>query len=157
MAILVLVLTILSQFMDTRATITLTSSVDGRQAACPEEVVTYTCTVTQAASITWNAAPVLMDSSVSFLSTSLSGEQQLSCSDISSSIECADLDYQAILTSVGTVDMNGAADLTSTFRFTARAELNGTVVQCSAVNVPNAPPESQVLNVAGEIWLLSVS
>ena len=139
------------------ATITLTSSVDARQAACPEEVMTYTCTVTQAASITWTAAPVLVGTSVRFRSISPSDEWQLSCSDTSSPVQCADLDYQATLTSVGIVDMIGAADLMSTFRFTARAELNGTVVQCSTVNVPNAPPDSQVLNVAGELWLPSVS
>jgi len=86
-----------------------------------------------------------MDSSGSFLSTSPSGELQLSCSDASSSIQCTDLDYQATLTSVGTVDMIGAADRISTFRFTARAELSGTV------DVPNAPPGSQVLSVAGEM------
>jgi len=38
------------------ATITLTSNVDGRQAACPGEVVTYTCTMIQGAVITWTAA-----------------------------------------------------------------------------------------------------
>jgi len=124
--------------------------MDGRQAACPGEVVIYTCIVTQAASITWTAAPVLVGISVRFRSTSPTDERQLSCSDSSSPVLCANLDYQATLTRIGTVDMIGAADLTSTFRFTARAELNGTVVQCSAVNIPNAPPDSLVLNVAGE-------
>jgi len=130
--------------------------VDGRQAACPGEVVTYTCNVTQAASVTWTAAPVLVGIVVRFRSNSPSDERQLSCNATSSPVQCTDLDYQATLTSVGTVDMNGAADLTSTFRFTAIAELNGTVVQCNAVNVPNAPPERQVLNVIGEFWLRRV-
>jgi len=129
--------------------------VDGRQVACPGEVVTYTCTATQAASVTWTAAPFLVGTAVRFRSTSPSDERQLGCSDTSSPVQCAGLDYQATLTSVGTF-VGGVADLTSTFRFTARAELNGTVVQCSAVNVPNAPPESQVLNVVGEFFLLSM-
>ena len=76
-------------------------------------------------------------------------EWQLSCSDTSSPILCTDLDYQATLTSVGTVDMNGAADLTSTFRFTATAELNGTVVQCSAVTATTTPPATQTLITVG--------
>jgi len=105
MAILVLFLTILSQFMDTRATVTLTSNVDGRQAACPREVVTYTCTVIQGAVITWTAAPVLVGTVVRFRSTSPPDEWQLSCGDTSSPVQCTDLDYQATLTSVDTLDM----------------------------------------------------
>jgi len=139
------------------ATITLTSSVDGRQASCPGEVVTYTCTVIQGASVTWTAAPVLMDpTAVVFVSTSPSDERQLGCSDASSPVQCGDLDYQATLTSVGTVDMNGAADLTSTFRFTAKAELNGTVVECSAVTTTTTQPATQTLNIVGVFWLPSV-
>ena len=129
--------------------------MDGRQAACPGEVVTYTCTVTQGGSITWTAAPVLVGIAVRFLTTEPSGSS-LSCSDPSSPVQCADLDYQATITSVGTLDMNGLADLTSTFRFTARAEINGTVVQCSAVTATSTPSGTQTVNVAGEFWLSSV-
>jgi len=138
------------------AVITLTSTVDGRQAVCPGEVVTYTCNVTKATIVTWTAAPVLVGTDVRFRSNSPSDEQQLSCTDTSSPVQCADLDYQATLTSVGTVDMIGAADLTSTLRFTARAELNGTVVECSAVTATTTPPATQTLNVVGEFWLLSM-
>jgi len=129
--------------------------VDGRQAACPGEVVTYTCTVTQGGSITWTAAPVLVGIAVRFLTTEPSGSS-LSCSDPSSPVQCVDLDYQATITSVGTLDMNGLADLTSTFMFTARAEINGTVVQCSAVTATSTQSGTQTVNVAGEFWLLSV-
>jgi len=131
------------------ATVTLTSNVDGRQAACPGEVVTYTCTVIQGAVITWTAAPVLVGTVVRFRSTSPPDEWQLSCSDTSSPVPCTDLDYQATLTSVGTLDMNGAANLTSTFRLTATAELNGTVVQCSAVTATTTPPATQTLVTVG--------
>jgi len=131
--------------------------VNGRQAARPEEVVTYSCTVIQGASVTWTAAPVLVDpTEVVFVSTTPSDERQLSCSDTSSPVQCADLDYQATLTSVGTVDMNGAADLTSTFRFTARAELNRTVVGCSAVTATTTQPATQTLNIVDVFWLPSV-
>ena len=129
--------------------------MDGRQAACPGEVVTYTCTVTQGGAITWTAAPVLVGTAVRFLTTDPSGSRR-SCSDISSPVQCADLDYQATLTSVGTVDMNGAADLTSTFRFTARAEFNGTVVECSAVTATTTQPATQTLNIVGVFCLPSV-
>ena len=43
------------------ATVTLTSTLNGRQAACPGEEVTYTCSVIQGFSIGWTAAPVLVD------------------------------------------------------------------------------------------------
>ena len=129
--------------------------MDGRQAACPGEVVTYTCTVTQGGSITWTAAPVLVGIAVRFLTTEPSGSSR-SCSDPSSPVQCANLDYQANIASVGTLDMNGLADLTSTFRFTARAEINGTVVQCSAVTATSTPSATQTLNVAGVFWLPSV-
>ena len=129
------------------ATIALTSTVDGRQAACPGEVVTYTCIVTQGGAITWTAAPVLVGTAVRFLTTESSGSS-LSCSDPSPPVQCAELDYQATITSVGTLDVNGLADLTSTFMFTAKAEINGTVVQCSAVTATSTPSATQALNVA---------
>ena len=126
--------------------------MDGRQTACPGEVVTYTCTVTQGGAITWTAAPVLVGTAVRFLTIDPSGSSR-SCVDPSSPVQCADLDYQATITSVGTLDMNGLADLTSTFRFTARAEINGTVVQCSAVTATSTLSVTQTVNVAGEFWL----
>ena len=129
--------------------------MDGRQAACPGEVVTYTCTVTQGAAVTWTAAPVLLGTAVRFLSIDPSGSSR-SCSDPSSPVQCADLDYQATITSVGTLDMNALADLTSTFMFTARAELNGTVVQCSALTATSTPSAIQTLNSVGTFWCPSM-
>ena len=67
-------------------------------------------------------------------------------------MQCAGFDFVATLTNVGTIDMNGAADLTSTFRFTARAGLNGTVVQCSGTTSPSTPSESLNFTVAGECY-----
>ena len=126
--------------------------MDGRQGACPGEVVTYTCTVIQGGSITWTVASVLVDTSVRFLATSPPDERQLSCSDSTSTVQCADLDYLANLTSVGTLDMNGLADMTSTFRFTARAAFNGRMVNCTGTTAAIIPPTAnQVLNVIGEL------
>ena len=128
------------------ATITLTSNVDGRR-ACPGEVVTYTCTVIQGGAITWTAAPVLVDQTAVVFLAATPSDNSRSCP--SATVQCADLDYQAAFTNVGPL-MNGAADMTSTFRFTARAELNGTTVQCSAVTATATPSTTQTLNVAGE-------
>ena len=53
-------------------TVTLTSSVeqDGRQAACPGEVVTFTCMVTEATRLRWIAEPFIPQSSpIDFAST----------------------------------------------------------------------------------------
>ena len=129
------------------ATITLTSTLDGRQAACPEEEVTYTCSVTQAFLIGWTAAPFLVDNAlVQFAPTD---SRMLGCSN-SSAIQCDDFDFLATLTSVGVVSMNGAADMTTTFRFTARAELDGTVVECSGTTSSPTPSESNIFTVAGK-------
>ena len=57
-------------------------------------------------------------------------------------VQCTDINFRAELTSVGTLDVNNLADLTSTFRFTATAELNGTVVECSGVTVATVLPSA---------------
>ena len=131
------------------ATVTLTSTLVGRQTACPGEVVTYTCNVTLGFDIGWTVPPVLMDTTlVVFIPTN---PKVLRCSDFSA-IQCADLDFQANLTAVGTV-VNGAADMTSTFRFTARAWLNETLVECSGLT-SSLTTSSQTFKVAGKLYIL---
>ena len=130
------------------ATVTLTSTLDGRQAACPGEVVTYTCNVNQGFVLGWTAVPVLVDAT--FVAFRPSDSMMLGCDNVSSPVQCNEFDFQAILTNVGTVDMNGAADMTSTFRFTARAGLNGSVVECSGTTSPPTPSESHTFTVAGK-------
>lgn len=128
------------------ATATLTSTVDGRGTACPGEVVTYTCNVTLGFDIGWTVPPVLVDTAlVVFIPAN---PKVLRCSDFSA-IQCADLDFQANLTVVGAV-VNGAADMTSTFRFTARAGLNGTVVECSGLT-SSLTTSNHTLTVAGKL------
>ena len=108
--------------------------------------MTYTCNVNQGFVLGWTAAPVLVDATlVQFTPTD---PRMLGCSNVSS-IQCDDFDFQATLTSVGTVSMN-AADMTSTFRFTARAGLNGTVVECTGTSSSRAPPESLNFTVVGK-------
>ena len=129
------------------ATITLSSTLDGRQAACPGEVVTYTCTVTQGFLIGWTAAPVLVDAT--FTRFTPTGPRLVGCSNASSPVQCVDFDFQSILTNVGPVQ-SGAADMTSTFRFTARAGLNRTMVECSGTTSPPTPAETHTFTVAGK-------
>ena len=124
---------------------TLSSTLDGRQAACPGEVVTYTCTVTQGFLIDWRAVPFLDAALVQFTPTD---SRILGCSNFSA-IQCNDFDFLATLTSVSPVQ-SGAADMTSTFRFTARAGLNRTVVVCSGTTSPPTPSESHTLTIAGK-------
>ena len=131
------------------ATTTLTSILDGRQAACPREVVTYTCTVTQAVTLDWTAKPFIIDSNrLQFTSTTPAGNRFLACSDSTSTVSCAVLYYQATLTSVGPAQ-NGFADMTSTFRFTASARVNGTVVQCRGSTADGIEVASSILTVTG--------
>ena len=130
------------------ATITLSSTLNGRQAACLGEVVTYTCNVNQGFVLGWTAAPVLVDAT--FVAFRPSDSGMLGCGNVSSPVQCNEFDFQAILTSVGTVSMNGAADMTSDFRFTARDGLNGTVVECTGTTSPPTPSESHTFTVAGK-------
>ena len=71
------------------------------------------------------------------------------CNDITS-IQCSNIDFQATLTSVGPPDMNGARNMTSTFRFTATTRLNGTVVECNGFTIPSTPSINHTLIVAGK-------
>ena len=131
------------------ATTTLTSTLDGRQVACPGELVTYTCTVTQAFVLGWTAAPILVNPSLLRFTTSDPVGRMVGCSDFAT-IQCDDFDFQTTLTSVGTVSMSGVADMTSTFRFTARPGLNGTVVECSGLTIPSTPSANHTLTIAGK-------
>ena len=105
--------------------------------------------MTQGFTLTWTAAPVLVNPSLVRFTTSDLAGRMVGCSDIST-IQCAEFDFQATLTSVGTVSMNGAADMTSTFRFTARTGLNGTVVECSGLTIPSTPSANHILAIAGK-------
>ena len=128
---------------------TLTSSVDGRRTACPGEGVTYTCTVTERLILEWIAEPFIMPSNrLQFSSTASPEDRVLACSDPTSPVQCSDFDYQATLTSVGTI-RNRFADMTSTFRFTASARVNGTVLQCRGLTATEDQMARQTLYVTG--------
>ena len=103
--------------------------------------------MTQGFTLGWTAAPVLVDNTVVVFTPS-DQRTMLGCSNVSS-IQCADFDFQATLTSVGPVQ-SGAADMTSTFTFTVRTGLNGTVVECSGTTSPSTPSESHTFTAAGK-------
>ena len=111
------------------ATVTLTSTLDGRQAACSGEVVTYTCTVAQGAGLEWTVEPFLPSNTLRFLPDTTPADQMQDCNDFVS-IDCAVFDFQSTVSITNSNAGMTLADLTSTFRFTARFELNGTVVRC---------------------------
>ena len=105
--------------------------------------------MTQAVTLDWTAIPFIMDSSrLRFTSTTPPGNRDLACSDSTSSVQCDEFDYRATLTSVGPVQ-NGFADMTSTFRFTASARMNGTVVQCRGTTATGIRVATNTLNVTG--------
>ena len=96
------------------ATITLTSSVDGRQAVCPGEVVTYTCTALRTSSVGCVALPDI-DGFDYFPSSPIGQEQVIG-------------NFQALL--INRILDPNIPDLTTTLTVTASPEWNGTVVQC---------------------------
>ena len=122
------------------ATVTLTSTLEGRQAACPGEVVTYTCTVPRTTVVSWIALPDI--DGVDYFPRSPLGQQTIR-------------DFQLALTNKVPDPNNPAlADLTTTLTVTATLARNGTVVQCCG----DEPSErmSLVLNIASEYALLNL-
>jgi len=130
------------------ATITLTSTLNGRQGACPREIVTYTCTVTQGSILEWTAEPFLSATDLRFTPTTPANSRMVDCDDYVN-IQCTVFDFQS---TVSITNINAGmtlADLTSTYRFTARAEINGTVVQCRVVDVNGLAAQNETLKAVG--------
>ena len=112
----------------------MTSTLDGRQTACPGEVVTYTCTVLRTTVVSWFALP------------DVDGAQYFPSNPVG---QRAVGDFQLALTNKVPDPNNAAlADLTTTLTVTATLARNGTVVQCRG----DEPSErmSLVLNIASE-------
>ena len=120
------------------ATVTLTSTLDGRQTTCPGEVVSYTCTVLRTAAISWVASPGI--NRVDYYPRDQIGQRVIG-------------DFQIALISNIRHD-TVLADLTITLTVTATAGRNGTVVQC----LGDEPSErmSLVLNIASGQSMQSV-
>ena len=100
------------------ANITLISSLDGAQAACPGEVVTYTCTALRTNAIEWTVTPGV-PSAVFFQDGSIT--------------ERAIGDFHLALTS-RVPNGTGTSDLTSTLIVNTTASQNGTLIQCVSGN-----------------------
>ena len=130
------------------ATITLTSTLNGRQAACPGEVVTYTCTVTQGSILEWTAEPFLSTTELRFIPSTPADRRIVDCDDFVN-IQCTVFDFQATISITNTNAGMSLADLTSTFRFTARVELNGTVVRCRVADVNGVAAQNETLKAVG--------
>ena len=128
------VLIVIIPSMQGRAAVTLTSTLDGRQAACPREVVTYTCIALRTTVVTWFVLP---DIDVDYFATSPLQQWVIS-------------GFQLALTGNVPDPSNPTtiADLTITLTVTATAGRNGTVVECRG----DQPSErmSQTLNIASE-------
>ena len=121
------------------ATVTLTSTLDGRQTTCPGEVVTYTCTVLRTAVISWVVSPGIMNR-VDYYPRDQIGLRVVG-------------DFQIALISNVPIVV-GLADLTITLTVTATLARNGTVVQCDG----DEPSErmSLVLYIASEYAILNL-
>ena len=120
--------------------------------ACPGEMVTYTCTVTQGIALNWIVEPFLSGStSIRFLNTATI-DTSFDCNDVAT-VQCSDLDFVATLTNLTnptTVPGGMVADITSTLTFTAVTRLNGTVVQCRGSTADGTPiMTDSTLNIAG--------
>ena len=113
---------------------TLTSTLDGRQTACPGMVVTYTCIALRTTVVTWFVLP---DIDVDYFATSSLEQRVISGFQLSLTGNVPDPSNPTTI-----------ADLTITLTVTATLARNGTVVQCRG----DEPSErmSQTLNIASE-------
>ena len=128
----------------------------GMRQACPGEMVTYTCTVTQGFQLDWIVEPFLpISAQILFTSITPTGSR-LNCSGVTA-VQCEDFDFVTTLTATvnpNVVTGTTLADITSTLTFTAAARLNGTVVQCRGQTAVGFPINSSTLNVAGTCFML---
>ena len=113
---------------------TLTSTLDGRQTACPGEVVTYACTVLHTTVVSWFALPDI--DGVGYLPRSPVGQQVIGGFVLALTNKVPDPNNAAL------------ADLTITLTVTATLAHNGTEVQCRGDE--RSERMSLVLNIAGE-------
>ena len=116
------------------AIVTLTSTLDGRQTACPREVVTYTCTVLHTSAAGWHVPPDIME--LNYFPSSTIGQRVIGGIQISLTNKDVDPNNAAL------------ANLTITLTVTATVGRNGTGVQCRG----DEPSErmSLVLYIASE-------
>ena len=102
---------------------TLTSSVEqaGKQVACPGEVVTFTCMVTDGSSLRWIAESFINPSDpIAFVVSSAPGNMAVDDSG----------QFRAVLTSLSVAPSDLFGDFTSELTVTASETLGGTVIQC---------------------------
>ena len=140
------------------ATVVLDSSV-GMRRACPGEMVTYTCTVTQGFQLDWIVEPFLPTTArIQFTSTTPTGSR-LDCSGVTA-VQCEDFLFVATLTNTANPNVvmtTTLADMTSTLTFAAAARLNGTIVQCRGSTAVGFPIVNNSLNIAGTSMLFHVA
>ena len=127
-----------------QSTVTLTSSVEqaGRQAACPGEEVTFTCTVTEAAGLQWR---INQSEPIRFV-----------VSGIPENIGTNQTDPSGHFTAGLISSMQGMTgnfgSFTSELTVTVSERLNGTVVQCDDAQSISM---NTTLNIAGIIHVLA--
>ena len=109
--------------------------------------MTYTCTVTKGSVLEWIAEPFLSTNELRF--TLSAPADNRSCDDT----QCMVFDFQVTVSITNRIAGMSVADLTSTFRFTARAELNGTVVQCRVADIGGLQTNNETVKVVG-MWTL---
>ena len=102
--------------------------------------------MTQGSILEWTAEPFLSTAELRFAPSTPADRRSVDCDDFVN-IQCTVLDFQATV-SITNAGMS-LADLTSTFRFTARAELNGTVVRCRVADVNGVAAQNETLKAAG--------
>ena len=115
--------------------------------ACPGDMVTYTCTVSQGTALGWIVEPFIIDSDPVRFTTAATIGTSFDCSG-APVVQCAEFDFVTTLTNISN-SVTILENFTSTLTFTATARLNGTVVQCRGIVDPMPIISNNTLYVAG--------
>ena len=130
--------------MASAQTVTLTSCVeqDGRQAACPGEVVTFTCVVTEAGGLQWIAEPFISQSDpVTFTIINANGETRDPVAQI-----------HIILADVSPASDDRLRNFISILTVSNATALSGTAIHCNGGD-PQITAD-KILTIGSKFYLL---
>ena len=124
---------------------------------CPEEMVTYNCSVRMGIALEWILDPYIPSSdSIRFLASAESIGTTMDCNDVDT-VQCVDFNFVANLTNVANpmiVNTATVYDMDSTLTIYAAPRLNVSMLQCNGyTEVGSVLIENTTLNFSGAFML----
>ena len=116
--------------------------------SCPNEMVTYTCSVGQGVALDWIFTPVVSNNDpIRFTPNTQPAMRRVECSDLTPP-QCDNITFVATLTNIDN-RMGDRADINSTLTIYDPTRQNGKVVECRGVTDRQINITNEVLNFSG--------